>query len=52
MVLEEVVLRRRNGVVERIKEGGIKRAEGEFADDMGEIERCGEKTQKSAVLVE
>lgn len=40
-----MVLRRRDGAVERVEERGVKRAEGEFVDDVGEIERCGEKNR-------
>lgn len=51
MVFEEVVLRRRDGAVERVEKRGVKRAEGEFVDNMGEIERCGRKIGESVVVV-
>ena len=38
-----MVRRRRDGAVEWVQERGVQRAEGEFADDMREIERCGKE---------
>lgn len=45
-----MVLRRRDGTVERIEERGVQRAEGKFVDDMREIECCRKETELVVVV--
>lgn len=41
MVFVEVVRGCGVGFVERVEEGGVEGSEGEFVDDVGEVEGCG-----------